>query len=74
MVTECWVEACCFEGRMISPDDHIVFRPLTGPMPVPGAEKLNVHISGFASHETVYLRRLLKAIGADGRTLHAVLC
>jgi len=50
---------------MISPDDHIVFRPLSGPMPVPGAEELNVHISGFASHETVYLRRLLKAIGAE---------
>lgn len=48
---------------MFSPDDHIVFRPLPGPTPVPGAEALRVHLSGFGSADQTYLRRLLKAIG-----------
>ena len=48
---------------MISPDEHIVFRPLVAPMPVPSAGSLLVHLSGFTTGETVYLRRLLRAIG-----------
>jgi DNA replication regulator DPB11 len=48
---------------MISPDEHIVFRPLAAPMPVPRVDSLMVHLSGFTTGETVYLRRLLRAIG-----------
>lgn len=36
VVTECWVEGCCFEETLLSPDKHIVFRPLPGNMPIAG--------------------------------------
>ncbi|WWC85363.1 uncharacterized protein L201_000226 [Kwoniella dendrophila CBS 6074] len=63
VVTECWVEGCCFEEVMLSPDKHIVFRPLPGNMPIPGSATLNVHLSGFSAENNVYMRRLLRAIG-----------
>lgn len=63
LVTECWVESCCFQRKLLSPDDNLVFRPLNVPTPIPGAEPLLVHISGFPTEVTVYLRRLLKTIG-----------
>ncbi|WRT67010.1 uncharacterized protein IL334_003976 [Kwoniella shivajii] len=63
VVTECWVEGCCFEERLLSPDKHIVFRPLPAPMPIAGTPKLNVHLSGFSAENNVYMRRLLRAIG-----------
>ncbi|KAK8869919.1 hypothetical protein IAR55_000487 [Kwoniella newhampshirensis] len=63
VVTECWVEGCCFEERLLSPNDHIVFKPLPAPMPIAGTSKLLVHISGFSAENTVYMRRLLRAIG-----------
>ncbi|ORY32222.1 hypothetical protein BCR39DRAFT_523376 [Naematelia encephala] len=65
VVTECWVEGCCFEQKLLSPDDHLVFQPLPAPMPIPGAGKLLVHLSGFSTADTVYLRRLLRAIGGE---------
>ncbi|WVR05087.1 hypothetical protein IAU60_002099 [Kwoniella sp. DSM 27419] len=63
VVTECWVEGCCFEEKLLSPDKHIVFQPLPGDMPIEGASKLLVHLSGFSAENTVYMRRLLRAIG-----------
>nr|XP_018263947.1 uncharacterized protein I303_03824 [Kwoniella dejecticola CBS 10117]OBR86105.1 hypothetical protein I303_03824 [Kwoniella dejecticola CBS 10117] len=63
VVTECWVEGCCFEERLLSPDKHIVFRPLPAEMPIPDASKLIVHLSGFSAENNVYMRRLLRAIG-----------
>lgn len=79
VVTECWVEGCCFEQRMLSPLEHLVFQPLPAPMPIPGqhnildcenladlyigATKFLVHLSGFSTGEMVYLKRLLRAIG-----------
>ncbi|OCF35397.1 hypothetical protein I316_02947 [Kwoniella heveanensis BCC8398] len=63
VITECWVEGCCFEERLLSPDKHIVFRPLPAPMPISGASNLIVHLSGFSAENNVYMRRLLRAIG-----------
>lgn len=63
VVTECWIEGSCFEQRLLDPDSHLVFRPLTSPMPIPGAQKFLVHMSGFSSENAVYLRRLLRVIG-----------
>lgn len=63
VVTECWVEACCFEERLLSPEDNLVFQPLPIEIPIPRAEELLVHISGFSTETSVYLRRLLKTIG-----------
>ncbi|WVW83245.1 hypothetical protein I302_105264 [Kwoniella bestiolae CBS 10118] len=65
VITECWVEGCCFEERLLSPDKHIVFRPLPATMPIPGASKFNVHLSGFSAENNVYMRRLLRAIGGQ---------
>lgn len=64
VVTECWVEGSCFAQRMLSPDEHLVFRPLSVALPVPDAARLLVHISGFPTEMSVYLRRLLKTLGA----------
>lgn len=63
VVTECWVEGCCFESRLLSPDDQLVFRPLPAPMPIEGADKLLVHLSGFSTGQGVYLKRLLRVMG-----------
>jgi hypothetical protein len=57
------VEGCCFEQRLLSPDDHLVFRPIPAKMPVLGAEKLSVHLSGFPTEQTVYLKKLLRLTG-----------
>lgn len=78
LVTECWVEGCCFEQRLLDPDATLVFRPLSVPCPIPGAENLLVHISGFPTETTVYLKRLLKTVGGvlseklNRRTTHLV--
>lgn len=39
VVTECWVERCLKERRVCSPDDSVVFRPLTKPMPIQGGRE-----------------------------------
>lgn len=48
---------------MKSPDEHLVFKPLSAPMPIPDADKLNIHLSGLSTSDTVYTKRLIKAIG-----------
>lgn len=35
-VTENWIEMCLTEDRLISPDEHVAYKPLATPMPVPG--------------------------------------
>ncbi|EIW69569.1 hypothetical protein TREMEDRAFT_62429 [Tremella mesenterica DSM 1558] len=64
VVTECWVEGCCFEQKLLSPSDHLVFRPLSATMPVNGTSNMLIHLSGHSSENTVYLRRIIRAIGA----------
>ncbi|RXK38351.1 hypothetical protein M231_04393 [Tremella mesenterica] len=64
VVTECWVEGCCFEQKLLSPNDHLVFRPLSATMPVNGTSNMLIHLSGHSSENTVYLRRIIRAIGA----------
>ncbi|KAJ9103366.1 hypothetical protein QFC19_004465 [Naganishia cerealis] len=34
-VTESWVEMCLTENRLIPPEEHVAYRPLSTPMPVP---------------------------------------
>ncbi|KAL1411271.1 protein kinase activating protein dpb11 [Vanrija albida] len=63
VVTECWVEGCCFSQRLLSPDDNLVFQPLSFTAAIPEAAPLLVHISGFSTETNVYLRRLLRTIG-----------
>lgn len=64
VVTECWVEGCCFEQALLPVDKHLVFRPLPAPMPVEGSSSLSIHLSGFSTESLTYLRRLIRVIGA----------
>lgn len=35
-VTENWIEMCLTEDRFINPDNHVAYKPLPAPLPVPG--------------------------------------
>ncbi|KAL5526618.1 DPB11 [Sanghuangporus sanghuang] len=61
--TECWIEQCMFEERVCAGDEHPAFVPLRIPTPLPGADKLVVHISGLIPSEKTPSVRLLRAIG-----------
>ncbi|TXT13776.1 hypothetical protein VHUM_01143 [Vanrija humicola] len=63
VVTECWVEGCCFSQRLLSPSENLVFQPVSFTQAIPEAAPLLVHISGFSTETNVYLRRLLRTIG-----------
>jgi hypothetical protein len=63
-VTECWVEACCFEQKLLSTTKHLVFQPLPASMPISGTKTFNIHLSGYSSDQVTYLRRLVRVIGA----------
>ncbi|KAK4687729.1 DNA replication regulator DPB11, partial [Tremellales sp. Uapishka_1] len=65
LVTECWIEGCCFQQKLLSLEDHLVFQPLPIMTPVLGLKGMSVHISGFPTETSVFLRRLLKALGGD---------
>jgi DNA replication regulator DPB11 len=64
VVTECWVEGCCFEQTLLSIDKHLVFRPLPAPMPIGGTSSFQIHLSGLSTEDLTYLRRLIRVIGA----------
>ena len=64
VVTECWVEGCCFEQTLLSIDKHLVFRPLPAPMPISGTFGFQIHLSGLSTEDLTYLRRLIRVIGA----------
>ncbi|KIR58622.1 DNA replication regulator DPB11 [Cryptococcus bacillisporus CA1873] len=55
-VTENWVESCIVEGKLVSPDDHLLYKPLTIDVPIPGFEiRLIVdrdvtHLVSFRNH------------------------
>ncbi|KXN83795.1 S-M checkpoint control protein rad4 [Leucoagaricus sp. SymC.cos] len=61
--TECWLERCIFEDRICPPDQDISFLPLAIQIPVPGAHKILLSLSGFDQSESCGLRRLLRALG-----------
>lgn len=64
VVTECWVEGCCFEQALLPVDKHLVFRPLPSPMPVSGTSGISIHLSGFSTENLTYLRRVIRVVGA----------
>lgn len=65
VLTECWVEGCCFEQRLLDPSEHIAFRPLSISLPLPGTSKIQVHLSGFTVENATYYKRLVKALGMN---------
>jgi DNA replication regulator DPB11 len=64
VVTECWVEGCCFEQTLLPIDKHLVFRPLPAPMPIGGTSTFQIHLSGLSTEDLTYLRRLIRVVGA----------
>jgi len=54
-----------FEERICSPEEHISFIPLRIESPVPGAECVDLSFSGLDQSEACWIRRLLRAIGAN---------
>ncbi|KAL0945523.1 hypothetical protein HGRIS_001005 [Hohenbuehelia grisea] len=62
--TECWLERCIFEERIVLPHENITFVPL-GPVdyPIPGADRVVLGYSGLDSPEVCCLKRLSRALG-----------
>lgn len=47
----------------MDPNDQIVFKPLSIRLPIHNADHLNVHLSGWNTAQSMYLKRILKVIG-----------
>ncbi|KAI0079135.1 hypothetical protein K474DRAFT_1696562, partial [Panus rudis PR-1116 ss-1] len=61
--TECWLERCLSEGRIVDEGEHISFRPLDIRDPVQGVEEVNLSFSGLCQSEACWLQRLARALG-----------
>ncbi|KAI0788205.1 hypothetical protein C8Q74DRAFT_664413 [Fomes fomentarius] len=61
--TECWLERCMFEERLLGPEEHIAYTPLKAEVPIPGAEEILLSFSGLDHAEACTVRRLLRALG-----------
>ncbi|CAA7267493.1 unnamed protein product [Cyclocybe aegerita] len=61
--TECWLEHCIYEERVCASDENVAFVPLSIPVPIAGAERVVMSISGFDQSESCSLKRLLRALG-----------
>ncbi|KDQ24788.1 hypothetical protein PLEOSDRAFT_1047578 [Pleurotus ostreatus PC15] len=61
--TECWLERCMFEERIISPSENITFAPLELRRSIPGVGKIVVSLSGLDQSEVCCVKRLAKALG-----------
>ncbi|XP_006458959.1 hypothetical protein AGABI2DRAFT_183783, partial [Agaricus bisporus var. bisporus H97] len=61
--TECWLERCIFEDQLLPPDKDSSFIPLAIDVPISGANKIILSLSGFDQSESCGLRRLLRALG-----------
>ncbi|SCV74655.1 BQ2448_7684 [Microbotryum intermedium] len=64
VITGCWIESCIHEDRLVPFDDRLLERPLPYEIPIKGADKLKVHLSGFSDIGKIHTRRFLKEIGA----------
>ncbi|KAH9481897.1 DNA topoisomerase 2-binding protein 1-A [Psilocybe cubensis] len=61
--TECWLEQCIYEDRICGPHEHISSVPIATQIPIPGAEKIRIALSGFDQSEACGLARFFKATG-----------
>ncbi|KAF8151040.1 hypothetical protein B0H34DRAFT_160966 [Crassisporium funariophilum] len=61
--TECWLEQCIYEERLCAAAEHVSHVPLGISIPIPGAERVVVSLSGFEQSETCALKRLFRALG-----------
>ena len=58
-----WIERCIEEGKLLDPQSHILFRPLSSTVPMKGTRGKSVSISGITSKERRSLRMLLTILG-----------
>ncbi|KAH6909345.1 hypothetical protein BKA70DRAFT_1278254 [Coprinopsis sp. MPI-PUGE-AT-0042] len=63
--TECWLERCLHDERICFPTEHVSFTPLSIPIPVKGADKIQIGLSGLDQSESCHTRRLLRALGIN---------
>ncbi|TEB31512.1 hypothetical protein FA13DRAFT_1663343, partial [Coprinellus micaceus] len=63
--TECWLEQCIHEERVLAVDDHVSYRPLGISLPVPGGSAIHLSFSGLDQPEQLFTRRLLKTLGIN---------
>lgn len=66
VVSICWLELCIHFNTLLVPSDRLLERPLPYVCPVPGAETICAHFSGYSEASPVlhHIRRFLSAIGA----------
>ncbi|TKA53850.1 hypothetical protein B0A53_03640 [Rhodotorula sp. CCFEE 5036] len=66
VVSICWLELCIHFNTLLVPSDRLLERPLPYVCPVPGAEAICAHFSGYSEASPVlhHIRRFLSAIGA----------
>ncbi|KAF5388734.1 hypothetical protein D9757_004856 [Collybiopsis confluens] len=63
--TECWLEKCLYDSRLLSPDNHVSFTPVDVPCPILGTEKVKINLSGFDHAEKIFITRLMKVLGLE---------
>ncbi|KAF4571183.1 hypothetical protein EYR36_008512 [Pleurotus pulmonarius] len=61
--TECWLERCMFEERIVSPSENITFAPLELQQSITGVGKIVISLSGLDQSEVCCVKRLAKALG-----------
>lgn len=66
VVSICWLELCIHFNTLVVPSDRLLERPLPYICPIPGAEAICAHFSGYSEASPVlhHIRRFLSAIGA----------
>ncbi|KIK60300.1 hypothetical protein GYMLUDRAFT_225798, partial [Collybiopsis luxurians FD-317 M1] len=61
--TECWLEKCIYDSKLLSPDSHVSFTPVAVPCPISGSNKVRISFSGFDHAEKFFMTRLMKVLG-----------
>ncbi|KAH7906812.1 hypothetical protein BJ138DRAFT_1071221 [Hygrophoropsis aurantiaca] len=63
--TECWLEHSVFLERICDPTENVAFVPLGIQLPVLGAERVHLSLSGLDQSEVCWVKRLLRALGIN---------
>jgi DNA replication regulator DPB11 len=63
--TECWLEWCFFEKRIVDEREHPLFIPIAIECPLPGerAKALRISFSGLGGDDALWAGRACHALG-----------
>ncbi|GAA5985524.1 hypothetical protein JCM10908_007009 [Rhodotorula pacifica] len=66
VVSICWLELCIHNNALLTPAERLLERPLGFLCPVPGADAICAHFSGYSEASPIlhHIRRFLSAVGA----------